>query len=187
MKSTTSFWNFQLCSNKPFYFFYGCNFSCTAFQDVICANTPCLQSHFSLCFVHCRSHLKGEVEVGQKICKTFHPFCNQHFFLALPPIPFWGGGTKPEQYKTTCQMTKSTGNRNSADSHNCTNAQSQSREISPDQKQAEKEPLSDSHSIFADSVFSFRVFRFMIRVSEGGHERAYRMTPHSICIYTYTY
>ena len=111
---------------------------------------------------------------------------NTSFWPSLPSL-FGVGGTKPEQYKTTCQMTKSTGNRNSADSHNCTNAQSQSREISPDQKQAEKGAVERQPFHFCRSSFSFRVFRFMIRVSEGGHERVYRMTPHSMCIYTYTY
>ena len=161
----TSFWNFQFCSNE-FVNFKGCKFSCTTFQE----SNQCKHSTFTIpfhfTFVHCHSHLKGEVEVGQKRIKTSPPVLQPIFLFGPTSHPFWGWGDPTWAAQTKCQMTKSTGNRNFADSNNCIKAQSKNVEKSPrTRSKQKKEQLSDNRSIVADFQF-FRFWFSVIRVSE---------------------
>ena len=79
----------NFCSNE-FVNFNGCKFSCTTFQksNQCKHSTATIPFHFTL--AHCHSHLKGEVEVGQKRIKTCPPVLQPIFLFGPPSHPFWG-------------------------------------------------------------------------------------------------
>ena len=154
------------------------------FKKVTSANIPHLQSHFIL-----RSSIailisRVRSRWVKKESKLRHPFCNQYFFLALPPIPFGGGGTQPEQHKrnarwqsqleiVTLQIPTTASKLSQKTLRNLPGPEASRKRSS----WATTVPSLQIFS-FSDFVFCDPCFRTLF------HERAYRMT---LLLYIYTY